>query len=213
MSELPTKALTLLVACLVSLGTIESSSAQNQSGQWDLMIPSVSALVPLSNVLDENALGTGAASGQHELSAMFGGRLTYWFVPHMAAELEFLFAPSALENAPFGIAGTNDAQFFAINARLVHTFNSKRGRPYFLLTGGLGIWATNYADYEMITGAMGVLALGFHVPLDNALSFRLDLSDYLTTINWELSGENKTDRILQNDLALTAGFIITLNKK
>lgn len=213
MSELSSKVFTLLIVLVFALCSAHSGSAQNQQGQWDLMIPSVSALMPLSNVLDENAFGTGAPAGQHELSAMFGARLTYWFVPHMATELEFLFAPTALDNAPFGLPGTNDTQFFALNARLVHAFNSRPGRPYLLLTGGLGVWATNYADYDMITGAMGVLALGLRVPLDNSLSFRLDLSDYITTINWELSGGEETNKILQNDLALTAGFTITLNRK
>ena len=207
------KAYILLCAGLFSVLVVYDGFAQNQQGQWDLTVPSISALLPLSNVVDDNAFGTGTRSGQHELSAMFGARITYWFAAHMGAELEVLFAPSALENTPFGISGTNDAQFFALDARLVHAFGGDGSRLHFLLTGGLGIWATSYADYDMTTGGMGVIAVGLRTRLDRSLSFRLDLSNYLTTINWENTVGVETDKIIQHDLALTAGFIMTLNKK
>lgn len=213
MAELMNKIYTLLLAGVFTCFAVQSSSAQNQEGQWDLMIPSVSALLPLSNVVDANAFGTGTPSGGHEFSAMFGGRLTYWFIPEMGAELELLFAPSALETDPFGLPGTVDAQFFSLNARLVYAFGSDSHKPYFLLTGGLGLWATNYEDYDMTTGGMGVVALGLRIPMDNALSIRIDLSNYMTTTDWELASGGETDKILQHDLALTVGLSITLNKK
>ena len=207
------KIYTLLFAGVFSVCAVHSSSAQNQEKQWDLMVPSVSALLPVSNVVDANAFGTGTPEGKHEFSAMFGARLTYWFIQEMGAELELLFAPSSLETVPFGIPGTIDAQFFALNGRLVYDFGSDSSKPSFLLTGGMGFWVTNYEDYEMTTGGMGVVAIGLRIPMDNSLSIRFDLSDYMTTTNWELASGGETDKILQHDLALTAGLTITLNRK
>ena len=206
------KFFTLFIAGAFSLMAVHTTAAQNQQGQLDLMIPSVSALLPLSDVVESNAFGTGTPAGKHEFSAMFGSRLTYWFMPEMGAELELLFAPSALESAPFGVPGTVDAQFFALDARLVYAFGSDSSRPHFILTGGIGLWATNYEDYDMTTGGMGVVALGLRIPLDNSLALRFDLSDYMTTTNWEIPAGGETDKILQHDLALTAGLTITLNK-
>lgn len=203
----------LLLICMISLGSVREIYAQNQQGQVDLLIPSVGALVPLSNVVDSGDLGPNSPAGGHDLSVLFGSRLTYWFIPEMGAELELLFSPSALDGAPFNAASDIDAQFFALSGRLVYAFGSDSRRPAFLLTGGLGLWATNYEDYEMTTGGMGVVAIGVRIPMDNALAFRIDLSDYMTTTNWELPPDSETDKILQHDLSLSVGLTITLNRK
>ena len=202
----------LILICVIGLGTSGIVNAQNRQGQLDLMIPSVSAMLPLSNVVNSGDLGVNAPSGKHDFSVMFGSRLTYWFISEMGAELELLFAPSALEAAPFNAPEDIDAQFFAVNARLVYAFGVDSQRPAFLLTGGLGLYATNYSDYEMTTGGLGVIAIGVRFPMDNALAFRMDLSNYMTTTNWELSSGSETDKILQHDLTLSVGLSIHLNK-
>ena len=207
------KTYVLTLICMISLGFAGAAHAQNQQGQLDLMIPSVGAMLPLSDVVDSGDLGTNAPSGKHDFSVLFGSRLTYWFIPEMGAELELLFSPSALDGAPFSAPEDIDAQFFALNGRLVYAFGGDTRGTAFLLTGGLGIYATNYSDYEMTTGGMGVVAIGVRIPMDNALSVRIDLSNYMTTTNWELPAGSETDKILQHDLSLSVGLTINLNKK
>ena len=202
----------LLIVWLAS-ASIDDVQAQNERGQFDLTVPSVGVLFPLADVVESGAISTGSPAADHEVSVVFGSRLTYWFIPEMAAELELVFSPSALKSDAFGMPGTVDAQFFVLSGRLVYDFGSDQSNSGFLLTGGLGLFGTSYNEFDMTTGGLGLLGIGYRIRLDNALSLRLDLTDYITTTNWELADGSETDQLLQTDLVLSAGLVITLNKK
>ncbi len=201
----------LLLGLIAGVASLQPADAQNRKGQLDLMIPSVGVMLPLSDVVESGAISTGSPAAAHEVSVTFGARLTYWFLSEMGLELELGFAPSSLESEAFGVPGTVEAQFFELNGRLVYDFRSSPASAGFLLTGGIGLFATNYDEFEMTPGGMGVVSLGYRIPLDTSLALQFDLSDYLTTTNWELNDGSETDKILQNDVVLSVGLIITLN--
>ena len=205
--------LIVAITCLAGLGASFTASAQNQRGQFDLMVPSIGVMLPLADVVESGAISATAPAAKHELSGTFAARLTYWFRSEWGAELELMFSPSALESDAFGIPGTVDAQFIVLSGRLVYDFRQAHDRPGFLLTGGLGFFATSYNELEMTTGGLGLITIGYRIPLDNALSLRIDLTDYITTTNWELSDGSETDQLLQNDLTLSLGLTISLNKR
>ncbi len=173
---------------------------------------SAGVYIPLADVVEAGAVSPASPAAGHEIDLMVGGRLTYWFQSEMGLEVEAMYADNALESDAFGIPGTVDADFLAASLRLVYDFGSDPARPSVLLTGGLGFFATSYdAPLDMTTGGMGLVGLGFRIPFGTAVAFRFDVSDYLTTTEWELNGA-KTDQLLQNDIALTGGLTFSLGR-
>ena len=202
----------IILAVFAGLLVANPVAAQNTEGQVDFT-PFVGVLIPLSDVVESGALATGSEAAKHEVDFLIGGKLTYWFQSEWGIGLELLYAPNAIESDAFGIPGTVDAQFFNLNARLVYDFGKDPTKPAFLLTGGLGFFATSYDDpLDMTTGGMGLLGLGLTIPVAEALALRIDLSDYITVTRWEIPGGGKTDKILQNDITLTAGLTFSFNK-
>ncbi|MFQ5746619.1 MAG: hypothetical protein ACE5HF_05300 [Gemmatimonadota bacterium] len=82
-------------------------------------------------------------------------------------------------------------------------------RPYFAIGGGL-----RRLDFEPIavtvgedeTSAVGTIAAGAHVALWEAVSFRFEARDYLSSFDSTAFPESK----LQNDLVVTAGIGVAL---
>ncbi len=196
------------VACLM---IVQTTAAQNQEGQIDIT-PFIGVLVPTNDVVESNAFSAGSEAAKHEVDLMPGGKLTYWFRSEWGVELELLYAPNAIESNAFNIPGTVDAQFLTLSGRLVYDFGTDPAKPAFLLTGGLGFFATTYDDpLDMTTGGMGLVGLGLRIPLSEAIAFRVDLTDYITTARWEIPGGGKTDKLLQNDLTVTGGLTFSFN--
>ena len=196
---------------VAGLMMIQTVAAQNEEGQIDLT-PFIGVLIPTADVVESGALSTGSPAAKHEVELMLGGKLTYWFRSQWGLEFELLYAPNAIESDAFGIPGTVGAKFLTVSGRLVYDFGSDPARPAFLLTGGLGFFATDYDNpLDMTTGGMGLVGLGLRIPLSNAIALRLDLSDYITTTRWEIPGGGETDKLLQNDITITGGLTLSLN--
>jgi hypothetical protein len=203
---------TIVLALATGLFGVHAATAQNQQGRFEIT-PFIGVYIPLADVVESGAITPTSTAARHEVDLMVGGKLTYWFQSQMGVEAELLYAPNALESEPFGIAGPVDAEFLAVTARLVYDFGGDPARPSILLTGGLGFFATSYDDpLDMTTGGLGLVGLGLRIPLGTVLAIRFDVSDYLTTTEWELTDGGKTDPLLQNDLTITGGLTLSLGR-
>lgn len=197
-------------ALVICLSGVNAAAAQNR-GQVDVT-PFVGVYIPLADVVEAGAVSPASPAASHQVDLMVGGKLTYWFLSAMGVEAEAMYAPNALESDAFGIPGTVEADFLAISLRLVYDFGNDPARPSVLLTGGMGFYATSYGSpLDMTTGGMGLVSLGFRIPFGTVVALRLDVSDYLTTTEWELN-DGKTDQLLQNDIALTGGLTFSLGR-
>lgn len=187
-----------------------SALAQSKQGQLDLT-PFIGVLIPTADVVKSGALAAGSSAAKHEVDLMLGGKLTYWFRNEWGVGLEVLYAPNAIESAAFNVPGTVDAKFLTISGRLVYDFGTDPAKPAWLLTGGLGLFTTDYDNpLDMTAGGMGLLGIGLRIPLGEALALRFDLSDYMTFTRWEIPAGGKTDRVFQNDITITGGLTFSL---
>ncbi len=195
------------------LGLLLVAPAAGQSKHaWDFT-PNLGVMAPLSNVVDAGAIGTGTPAAEHNVDFLLGGLLTYWWAPEWAVELGVMYAPNGIDSEAFSVPGTVDATFLSVSGRLVYDFGQNPEKPAFLLTGGLGFFATDYDEpLDMITGGMGLVGLGLKIPLSPKLALRLDLLDYMTTTNWELDGGGETDKLLQHDLTVKGGLSFSFGK-
>ena len=131
----------IILVAFMSLMVVSFANAQNTEGQVDLT-PYIGVLIPIADVVESGALASGSAAAKHEVDLLIGGKLTYWFRPQWGIGIELMYAPNAIESDAFNIPGSVDAQFFNLNGRLVYDFGKDPAKPAFLLTGGLGFFAT-----------------------------------------------------------------------
>ena len=200
-----------LVAAL-SLITLSPASAQTTKHAWDFT-PHLGVMIPLADVVDAGAISAASPAASHNVDLLLGGMLTYWWAPEWGVELGAMFAPNAIESDAFSVPGDVDAQFLTVSGRLVYDFGQNSAKPAFLLTGGLGFFVTNYdSPLDMITGGMGLVGLGFRIPISTKVGVRIDVTDYLTTTNWELTGGGETDKLLQNDITIKGGLTFSFGK-
>ncbi len=185
--------------------------AQSKQGQVDVT-PFIGVLIPTADIVKSGALAAGSPAARHEVDLMLGGKLTYWFRNEWGIGLEVLYAPNnAIESDAFNVPGTVDAKFLTVGGRLVYDFVKDPAKPAWLLTGGLGLFATDYNNpLDMTTGGMGQLGLGLRIPFSKALALRFDLTDYMTFTRWEIPAGGKTDRVFQNDITITGGLTFSL---
>ena len=202
---------TALLVSVVSLLFLNVATAQTK--QSIDFTPHVGLMAPLANVVDAGAITTGSLAAKHKLDLLLGGLLTYWWAPEWGVELGVLYAQNALESKAFSIPGSVDATFLSVSGRLVYDFGQNPAEPAVLLTGGLGFFVTDYdAPLSMITGGMGLVGLGLRIPISTNLAVRIDVTDYLTTTNWELDAGGETDKLLQNDLTINGGLTFSFGK-
>ena len=175
--------------------------------------PHLGVMLPLADVVEAGALSTGSPAASHNVDLLFGGLLTYWWAPNWGVELGVMVAPNAIESDAFGVPGEVDAQFLSVSGRLVYDFGMNAAKPAFLLTGGLGFFATDYDNpLDMTTGGMGLVGLGLRIPISTKVGVRIEVTDYITTTNWELAGGGETDKLLQNDLTIKGGLTFSFGK-
>lgn len=202
---------TALFVSLMGLLLAGPATAQTKHA-WDFT-PHLGVMAPLANVVDAGAIATGTPAAEHNVDLMLGGLLTYWWAPEWAVELGVMYAPNGIDSEAFSVPGTVDATFFTMSGRLVYDFGQNPEKPAVLLTGGLGFFVTDYDEpLSMITGGMGLVGLGLRIPLSTRLALRIDVTDYLTTTNWELDGGGETDKLLQNDLTIKGGLTFSFGK-
>lgn len=175
--------------------------------------PHIGLMAPIANVVDGGAIATSSPAAAHNLDFLLGGMLTYWWAPDWGIELGLMFAPNSIDSEAFGVSDAVDAQFFTISGRLVYDFGQNPAKPAFMLTGGLGAFFTNYDDpLSMKTGGMGLVGLGLRIPISNNLGLRIEVTDYLTTTNWELDNSRETDKLLQNDITVKGGLTFSFGQ-
>ena len=200
---------TLLIA-LAGLLVLPAAAQTKRSLDFT---PHIGLMAPLANVVDAGAIATGSPAAAHNLDFLLGGMLTYWWAPDWGVELGVMFAPNSIDSETFGVPDAVDAQFFTISGRLVYDFGQNPTKPAFMLTGGLGAFFTDYDDpLSMKTGGMGLVSLGLRIPISNSVALRIDLTDYLTTTNWELGNGSETDKLLQNDLTVKGGLTFSFGQ-
>ncbi|MDZ4698574.1 MAG: hypothetical protein SH809_02605 [Rhodothermales bacterium] len=198
----------ILILCAVLFSATAPAIAQDYRGRLDLT-PFVGALVPMNDVVKAGALATGAPAAKHQVDLLFGGKLTYWFGEAIGIEADIALAPNALESDALGIPGSVDARFFAANARIVQVFARDNASPALLLSGGIGFFATSYDELDMTTGGLGVLGIGFRLPI-GGFALQLEAEDFISTTRWELPDGDHTDKIMQNDIRLSVGLVVPL---
>jgi hypothetical protein len=200
-----TPAIRLFLLGAVLLGAVSPAAAQRRLD----LTPYLGVLVPTNDIVAAGGVSTGSPAAGHGADLVFGGRLTYWFDEAIGLEADVSLAPNALSSDAFGVAGSVDARFFSVNARLVQVFARDPGSPALRLTGGLGFIATSYDELEMTTGGLGVLGIGFRLPI-GGLALQLDAEDHISTAEWRLADGEKTNREMQNDLRFSLGLVIPL---
>lgn len=192
----------LVVVCCLAISI--TASAQKKSVA---LTPYIGVMVPLGDVVRADAIAAGSPVAEHNIDLLFGGELSYWWSQKWGAELGVMYAPNAIDSDAFGVPGKVDATFLTVSARLLYDFGNDPTKPSFFLSSGLGFFVTNYdAPLDMTTGGMGLLGLGLNIPMSSAVAVRIDVTDYLTATNWELSGGGETSKLLQNDLTVKGGL-------
>lgn len=202
---------TVLLVSAVSVLLLNTATAQNKHSLE--FTPHLGVMAPLSNVVDAGAIATGTPAAEHNTDLLLGGLLTYWWAQEWGVELGVMYAPNGIDSEAFSIPGTVDSKFLTVSGRLVYDFGQNAEKPAFLLTGGLGFFVTDYDEpLSMITGGMGLVGLGLRIPITSRVGVRIDVTDYITTTNWELDGGGKTDKLLQNDLTIKGGLSFSFGK-
>ncbi len=198
----------ILLLCAMLACATASVSAQDYRGRLDLT-PYIGAFVPANDVVKSGALATGSPAAKHQVDLLFGGKLTYWFGEAIGVEADVAVAPNALESEAFGVPGSVDARFIAADLRIVQVFARDNASPALLLSGGIGFMATSYDELDMTTGGLGVLGIGFRLPI-GALALQLEAEDFISTTRWELPDGDHTDKVMQNDIRLSIGLVVPL---
>ncbi len=202
---------TVLLVSAVSVLFLNTATAQNKRSLE--FTPHLGVMAPLANVVDAGAIATGTPAAEHNIDLLLGGMLTYWWAQKWGVELGVMYAPNGIDSEAFSVPGTVDAKFLTVSGRLVYDFGQNAEKPAFLLTGGLGFFVTDYDEpLSMITGGMGLVGLGLRIPITSRVGVRIDVTDYITTTNWELDGGGKTDKLLQNDLTIKGGLSFSFGK-
>lgn len=193
-----------ILTCVCCMMMVHVSSAQKRS--WALT-PSVGAMFPLADVVEAGAISAGSPAASHDTGFLLGGKLDYWWSQHCGVGLEVMYAPNEIESDAFFVPGTVDASFWTVSARFHYDFGSDPTRTSVILSGGVGVFITDYDDpLDMTTGGKGLIGLGLNIPLSSSVALRFDLTDYVSTTNWELLGGGETDKLLQNDLTIKGGL-------
>ena len=196
-----------------ALGLLLLNTAQAQTKHSIDFTPHFGVMVPLANVVDAGAISSGSPAAKHNTDLLLGGLLTFWWSPEWAVEFGAMYAPNAIESDAFSVPGEVDAQFLTVSGRLVYDFGQNPARPAFMLTGGLGAFFTDYdSPLSMKTGAMGLVSLALRIPITTKVGVRIDLTDYISTTNWELAGGGETDKLLQNDITIKGGLTFSFGK-
>ncbi len=178
--------------------------AQSYKGQIDFSTFS-GGFVTTANVIDESIPSLGTVQANHKSALVLGGRLTYWLSDRFGIEGGLAYTGSDLEGQEFEATGSVNANLLYSSAKVVMGYG-KSSR--FQLGAGLAFRTSSYDFVEGDTHLTGVLSASLIFPLSKKLALRLDVEDYIHTVQWTL-GNFITRQIMQNDLVVGAGFSIS----
>lgn len=165
--------------------------------------------VATANVIDETAPSFGSVTAKHQNAMAYGGHLTIWINNNFGLEGGVAYTSSSLEGEAFGSTGSLKANLLYGSGKAVLGFGDY---TRFQLSGGLGVVKSGYDFLEGDSHMVGVIGAAILIPLNQQISLRLEVEDFIHYVQWDLGDGNLTQQINQNDLILGAGFSISTGR-
>lgn len=177
--------------------------------------PYVGAVVPFSNVLEEEDPTLGSTELKHKVGIALGGRVTLWTPGSLGFEGQFAYA---LSNVKLTVDGTEvedcgeacDASIVFGAAKVMFRFAPPAGGASFHIGGGPAVISRSGNAYEGAEGTTdigGVVNLGVSFKVGPVVSVRVDAEDYLSSAKFGAEGAESESKF-QNDVVLAAGVQI-----
>ncbi len=191
--------LLILAILLVSAASDAQAGALEIQGYAGLYSPAALAV-------EEMVPGAGTVTAEHADALALGGRLDIWLKNQLALELGGMYTSTSLDGQVLGITGSTGARAVFGSAKLLLQGASDPNQTRFHIGAGIMLGSMSYDDIDGSNWVALTVGGGVRVPLSEFVALRLDVDDYIYTLQWFVDGVSVTDELLQHDLVFSLGL-------